>query len=98
MKSVGHIFNEDSLIKHCSSEVKLRSAKIIGTIVKYSETGKKLLKQARKDGYKLMMIFGENWAGQVDADHKYIVLNACESDERLVETLVHECQIGRAHV
>ena len=92
MRSLKHIFNEDSLIKHCPAEMKSRSAKVIGTIAKYSRTGKRLLKQARKDGYKLMMVSGSGWAGQVDADRKLIVLNACESDERLIETLVHECR------
>lgn len=92
MKSLKHIFNEDALIRNCSAEVKSRSAKVIGAIAKHSKTGRRLLKQARKDGYKLVMIPGRGWAGQVDADRRLIVLNACESDERLIETLVHECR------
>ena len=92
MRSLRQIFNEDSLIRSCSAEMKPRSAGIIKTIAKYSGTGRTLLKQARKDGYRLIMAFGDGWSGQVDADRKLIVLNACESDDRLIETLAHECR------
>ena len=87
-----HIFGEDSLIRHCPAEMKSRSAGIIGTMARYSKTGKKLLKQARRDGYRLIMAFGNGWTGQVDADRRHIVLNACEPDEYLIETLAHECR------
>ncbi len=92
MKSLKRIFNKDSLIKHGSAEMKSRSVKVIDTIAKYSKTGRMLLKQARKDGYKLIMIPGGDWAGRVDAKRKLIVLNARETDEQLIEALVHECR------
>ncbi len=92
MSSLQYIFSGDSLIRHCSAEMKSRSAEIIGTIAKFSRTGKRLLKQAREDGYRLIMAFGDGWTGQVDADRKLIVLNAREPDERLIETLAHECR------
>ena len=72
--------------------MKARSAGIVGTIARYSGTGKKLLKRARRDGYRLIMAFGNGWTGQVDADRRRIVLNACEPDARLIETLAHECR------
>ena len=40
----------------------------------------------------MIMVSGNGWSGQVDADRKHIILNDCESDERLIETLVHECR------
>ena len=91
MEALRHISDENSLIMLCPAEMKARLTGIVGKIEKYSGTGGMLLKQACKNGYKLIMAFGEGWAGQVDADRKLIVLNAWESDERLIETLAHEC-------
>lgn len=76
----------------CMSAQKKRATKIINAIAENSELGRDLLEQARKDGYKLIMIGAQGWAGQVDADHKYLYLNACENDDYLVKTMAHECR------
>ncbi|MBR1776968.1 MAG: hypothetical protein IJ752_00070 [Alphaproteobacteria bacterium] len=82
----------DFNISHCFAEMRARAVHIINTIAEYSQTGRKLLRQAHKDGYRLIMTAAAGWAGQVDADHKCICLNACETDSHLIETLAHECR------
>lgn len=79
-------------MSYCIPAQKKRAVKIINTIAESSPLGKTLLEQAKKDDYKLIMVGAEGWAGQVDAEHKYLFLNAFESDDYLVKTMAHECR------
>lgn len=71
---------------------KNRFAHLINTIAEHSATGRAVLQDAAKFGYKLQMQAMSGTQGFVCDEMKTIFLSTCYDDDVLVETLAHECR------
>ncbi len=69
-----------------------RFAHLINTIADYSPTGRAVLEDAAKAGFKLQMQAMSGTQGFVCEEMKTIFLSTCYDDNVLMETLAHECR------
>lgn len=69
-----------------------RFAHLINMIADHSPTGRAVLEDAAKAGYKLQMQAMSGTQGFVCDEMKTVFLSTCYDDDVLVETLAHECR------